>query len=160
MYTGASSVLDYGCGRGDFKIFVTSEIGKVIDYIGMDSNFPLIEAGRAVYGDNVDIREMDWNTEHDFVKDWCINVMALTLRYDLNLKKSAEEILDETIDIMLQHANVGIAIVLTSDQYDHQEGIIRYNPGDLLNKYQKKYNACVVDHSMGDSAFTLVIYKS
>ena len=56
--------------------------------------------------------------------------------------------------------NIGIVIVLTSDHYEHQDGIIRYNPGELLNKYQKKYNACLVDHSMGDSAFTLVIYKS
>jgi hypothetical protein len=160
MYTGGSSVLDYGCGRGDFKIFVASETGKSIDYVGMDSNFPLIEAGRRVYGDNVDIREMDWNMHHNDVKDWCINIMGMTLRYDLNMKKSNEEILDDTIDTMLGHANIGIAIVLTSDQYNHQDGVIRYNAGELLNKYQKKYNACIVDHSMGDSAFTLVIYKS
>jgi len=160
MYTGGSSVLDYGCGRGDFKIFVASETGKSIDYVGIDSNYPLIEAGKQVYGDNVDIREMNWSAPHDIVKDWCINIMALTLRYDLDMKKSNEEILDDTINIMLEHANIGIAIVLTSDHHDHQDGIIRYNPGELLNKYQKKYNACLVDHSMGDSAFTLVIYKS
>lgn len=160
MYTGTSSVLDYGCGRGDFKIFVTSETGRTIDYVGMDSNYPLIEAGKQVYGDNVDIREMNWASPHDVVKDWCINIMALTLRYDLDMKKSNEELLDDTISIMLDHANIGIAIVLTSDHHDHQDGIIRYNPGELLNKYQKKYNACLVDHSMGDSAFTLVIYKS
>jgi hypothetical protein len=160
VYTGAASILDYGCGRGDFKIFVTSETGKTIDYVGMDSNFPLIEAGRTVYGDNVDIREMDWSAPHDIVKDWCINIMGLTLRYDLNMKKTNEDILDATIETMLEHANIGVALVLTSDCHEHQEGIIRYNPGELLNKYQKKYNACIVDHSMGDSAFTLVIYKS
>lgn len=160
MYTGAFSVLDYGCGRGDFKIFVASETGKTIDYVGIDSNYPLIEAGKQVYGDNVDIREMNWASPHDVVKDWCINIMSLTLRYDLDVKKSNEELLDDTISIMLDHANIGIAIVLTSDHHDHVDGIIRYNPGELLNKYQKKYNACLVDHSMGDSAFTLVIYKS
>ena len=46
---GYASVMDFGCGRGDYLAFHTQEYGKdIIDYYGVDLNEPLIEAGLKV----------------------------------------------------------------------------------------------------------------
>lgn len=159
-YIGEDSVLDYGCGRGDFKIFLNAETMKDIDYVGIDSNQPLIEAGKSVYGDAVDIRIQNWSEPHDIVKDWAINITGLNLRYDADMTKDDMQYFEYVIDIMMQHANKGVVVMLSSSMYEHEPGIIRYNPGEVLNKMQEKYGACLIDHSIGNLAFALVIYKS
>ena len=47
------SVLDFGCARGDFEKFYEQEYQSDIDYIGVDMNQQLIEAGRKVYNEEV-----------------------------------------------------------------------------------------------------------
>ena len=43
-----SSILDFGCGRGDLYTMHKSEYGD-LDYIGVDINEPLIKAGKKIY---------------------------------------------------------------------------------------------------------------
>lgn len=160
-YIGTDSILDYGCGRGDFKIFLNAETSETnIDYVGIDSNAPLIDAGKSVYGDAVDIRLINWSEPHDIVKDWAVNITGLNLRYDADMTKDDMQYFEYVIDIMMQHATKGVVVMLSSSMYEHEPGIIRYNPGDVLNKMQQKYGACLIDHSIGNLAFALVIYKS
>jgi hypothetical protein len=159
MYTGADSVLDYGCGRGDFKMFVLNDTGRDIDYIGLEKSIPLYEAGKFVYQDATDIRLMDWSQPHDFTKEWCINITGLNLRYDFDVNTSDMEFFEKAIDNMMEHCVKGVVVVLASDFYEFDPGIIRYNPGELLNLMRRKYGACLVDHSMNEALFTLVIYK-
>ena len=159
MYTGYDSVLDYGCGRGDFKMYILNDTGRNIDYVGLEKSIPLYEAGKFIYQDAVDIRHMDWTEPHDIVKDWCINITGLNLRYDFNATKTDMEFFEEAIETMMQHCEKGIVLVLASDFYEFDPGIITYNPGDLMNQMRKKYGACIVDHATNEALFTLVIYK-
>jgi len=158
-YTGYDSILDYGCGRGDFKMYILNDTGREIDYVGLEKSIPLYEAGKFIYQDNVDIRQLDWTQPHDVIKDWCINVTGLNLRYDFDTKKSDIEFFEEAVDIMMQHCEKGVVLVLASDFYQFDPGIITYNPGDLMNQMRKKYGACIVDHAANEALFTLVIYK-
>ena len=54
------SVLDYGCARGDFEGFYETEYNETLDYIGVDMNRQLIDAGKKVYEDEVELRCMSW----------------------------------------------------------------------------------------------------
>ena len=40
------------------------------------------------------------------------------------------------------------------------DGLINYNPGDILNWAQGKYKNCALDHSISSDLFTLIIYKN
>ena len=156
---GDDSVLDYGSGRGDFKMYILNDTGREIDYVGLEKSIPLYEAGKFIYQDNVDIRQMDWTQEHGIIKDWCVNVTGLNLRYDFDASKSDMEFFEEAVDNMMQHCEKGVVLVLASDFYEFDPGIIKYNPGDLMNQMRKKYGACIVDHAANEALFTLVIYK-
>ena len=68
------SVLDFGCGRGDFERFYQTEYHNDIDYIGIDMNQQLIDAGNSAYNNEVDLRCLDWfKIPDDMIADWSIN---------------------------------------------------------------------------------------
>lgn len=159
---GLSSVLDFGCGRGDFKVFYAQRMDihpDNIDYIGIDMNEVLINAGKELYPD-IDIRIIDWmNMPKDLKKEWCINVNSLNLRYDTDLTKDNWEYLKESIKVMYECATSGVAVMLTSDLPEIEDGLINWNPGDILNWAQKEFGGVAIDHSYSTEMFTLIIYK-
>ena len=96
-----SSILDFGCGRGDYKLFHADDYTFDIDYIGIDMNENLINAGKSVYGDLIDIRCLDWfSLPKDLKQDWCINIKSNNLRYDADIKTTDDQYLKDTIQSM------------------------------------------------------------
>ena len=154
------SVLDFGCGRGDFKIFYNDVYAFDLNYIGIDMNEHLINAGKKVYNNAIDLRCTNWDSLSNEIKqDWCINVGSSNLRYDADIKTNDDEYLKNTIRIMYKHANKGVALLLTSDILNVEDGLINRNPGDILNWATKEFGSVALDHSFSDELFTLVIYK-
>jgi SAM-dependent methyltransferase len=154
------SVLDFGCARGDFKLYHADDYKFDLDYIGVDMNENLINAGKKVYEGRVDIRLQDWfSLPKDLIQDWCINIGSSNLRYDANVKLSDDEYLKKTIHTMVGHANNGVVLLLTSSINDIDDGLINRNPGDILNWAQKEFGSVAVDHSFSNDVFILVIYK-
>lgn len=157
-----STVLDFGCGRGDFKVFYAQRMEiqpDQIDYTGIDINEILITAGKELYPD-IDIRVADWlNMPKDLKKEWCINVNSLNLRYDRDLTKDDWEYFKASIKAMYECATSGVAVMLASDSTDIDDGLINYNPGDVINWAQKEFGGVAIDHSYSTEMFTLIIYK-
>jgi len=154
------SVLDFGCARGDFKLFHADDYTFDLDYIGIDMNENLINAGNKVYESQVDIRLQDWFLlPEDLKQDWCINIGSSNLRYDANIKLSDDDYLKKTIQTMYDHANKGVVILLTSSINDIDDGLINRNPGDILNWAQTEFGNVALDHSFSNDVFILVIYK-
>jgi SAM-dependent methyltransferase len=154
------SVLDFGCGRGDFKSFHDETYTHDLDYIGIDINENLINAGKQIYKDSIDIRCIDWNSiSDDLIQDWCINVGSLNLRYDADIKTNDTDYLKNTIHTMYKHANKGVVLLLTSDLNNIDDGLINRNAGDILNWATKEFGSVALDHSFSDELFILVIYK-
>jgi len=146
-----ASVLDFGCARGDFKIFYANDYKLDLDYIGIDMNQNLINAGLKVYENAVDIRCEDWfKLDKNLKMDWCINIKSNNLRYDANLKLSDDQYLKDTIQSMYDHANNGIVILLDSTVH---------NPGNVLTWAQDTLGGVALDHSFSDNEYTLIIYK-
>jgi SAM-dependent methyltransferase len=159
---GNSSILDFGCGRGDFKVFHAQRIEiepSQIDYTGIDMNEILINAGKELYPD-IDIRVADWlNMPKDLKKEWCINVNSLNLRYDKDLTKDDWEYFKASVKSMYNCATSGVAVMLASDLPGIEDGLINYNPGDVINWTQKEFGGVAIDHSYSTEMFTLIIYK-
>lgn len=159
---GLSSILDFGCGRGDFKVFYAQRMEiepDQIDYTGIDMNEVLINAGKELYPD-IDIRMIDWmNMPKDLKKEWCINVNSLNLRYDKDLTKDNWEYFKASIKAMYECATSGVAVMLASDLPGIEDGLINWNPGDVLNWAQKEFDGVAIDHSYSTEMFTLIIYK-
>ena len=154
------SILDFGCGRGDFERFYETEFpGSDIDYVGIDFNQQIIDAGKKAYNDEVDIRCMDWfKLPSDLKEDWVININSNNLRYDADTTQSDLEYLYSTIDAMYRHANKGIVIMVATGT--NPDGLINYKPAPLLEWAIKKYGIVTLDHSLGEDLFTLIIYKN
>lgn len=156
-----ASILDFGCGRGDFKVFYAQETAQPydeIDYTGIDSNQILIDAGKAVYPE-IDVRVADWfNLPQDLKKDWAINVNSLNLRYD-GMTITNWEYFTKTIQSMYDHAERGVIVMLASDIPKIEDGLINWNPGDVLNWCQGTFGTVAIDHSYSEEMFTLIIYK-
>ena len=154
------SVLDFGCGRGDFERFCQTEYNVKTDYLGIDMNKRLIDAGKKAYNNEVNLQCIDWfSLDKNIKRDWCINIGSNNLRYDADTVKTDLSYLHDTIDVMMKHANKGIAILLASENVNHDDGLINWNAGDLLNWSIKKYGNVALDHSMSNDIFVLVIYK-
>tara|TARA_R110000803_G_scaffold42850_6_gene91751 strand:+ start:7110 stop:7793 length:684 start_codon:yes stop_codon:yes gene_type:complete len=153
----ASSILDFGCGRGDLHVMHLSEYGE-LDYIGIDMNEPLINAGKIV-DPNRDIRLFDWfNLPLNITKDWCVNIGSSNLRYDADMKRSDFEYTCDTIEKMYKHAIKGIVVLLTSKNVK-EDGIIQHDPGKILNWAQDKFKNVLLDHSSSEDGFCLIIKK-
>jgi hypothetical protein len=154
------SVLDFGCARGDFKLFHAGEYNFDLDYTGVDMNAHLIKAGETVYENQVNLIQSDWfSLPNDLKRDWCINIGSCNLRYDADIKTSDDDHLKKTLHAMANHAQKGVVVLLTSDIVDIDDGLINRNPGDILNWAQKEFGSVAVDHSFSNDVFILVIYK-
>ena len=156
------SILDFGCGRGDFERFLDTEYpDHNMDYTGIEMNQQLVDASKKAYDSEVDIRCMDWfKLPSDLKEDWCINIGSNNLRYDGDTKMTDEAYLHNTIDQMMAHCTNGSIILLSSDVLGTDDGLLNWNAGKVLNWAQKKYGACALDHSMSNDLFVLIIYNT
>ena len=152
------SVLDFGCARGDFERFFQTEFKTDLDYVGIDFNQQLIDAGKKIYNEEVELVCQDWFKLDDEKADWCININSSNLRYDADTTMNDLEYLQATIKKMYTHAEQGVIILLTSGDTD--DGLINWNPGDILNWAHKEFGNVALDHSFSTGGFTLIIYKN
>lgn len=155
-----SSILDFGCGRGDFFSWHNITYNNIeFDYLGIDANQVLIDIGNKIY-DNINLKCLDWNSlEEEDKKDWCINIRSNNLRYDTSTEISDVDYLKSTISKMYDMCNQGLIISLSSDKYDVPNQL-SYNAGNILKWALKEYDNVVIDHTTDTNQFLLVIYKN
>jgi len=155
------SVIDFGCARGDFEKFFESELNESLEYIGIDMNQQLIDAGNKVYNQEVELVCTDWfNIDKDIKQDWAINIGSSNLRYDADTVRDDKTYLQDTIKAMMNHCEKGSVILLASDQSGIDDGLINWNAGDIFNWAQKEFGSVAIDHSFSKDLFTLIIYKN
>lgn len=159
-YTDSNSVLDFGCGRGDFNVFWKAESpDRELDYIGVDLNEPLINAGKEVYPDETLILKDWFSLDVNLKQDWAINVGSSNLRYDADITLNDEEYTKKTIQAMYNHCNRGVIVALASKYTTIKDELINHDPGKILNWAKEEFGNVAIDHSMGDDVFVLIIYK-
>ena len=155
------SVLDFGCARGDFERFYQTERNIEIDYIGVDMNQQLIDAGNKVYEEDVELICSDWfKLDKDLKQDWSVNINSSNLRYDGDTVRDDLTYLKDTITTMMSHCKKGSVLLLASDQATSDDGLINWNAGELFNWVQTEFGNVALDHSFSRDIFTLIIYKN
>ncbi len=154
------SILDFGCGRGDFYAWHETTFGPGnVDYLGVDANQTLIDIGNSLY-DNVNLVCDDWtNLKVKDKKDWCVNIQSNNLRYDAMTDVSNIEYVKSTIDKMYEMCNQGLIISLSSDKYE-VENQLTYDAGELASWAITKFDIVAVDHTTNTNQFLIVIYKN
>jgi len=155
------SVLDYGCARGDFERFYQTEYGQELEYVGVDMNQQLIDAGNKVYNEEVELICKDWfQLDKDIKGDWTININSSNIRYDADTVRDNMTYLQDTIKSMVEHSTKGSIVLLASDNVNLDDGLLSWNAGELLNWAQKEFGNVAIDHSFSAELFTLIIYKN
>ena len=155
-----SSILDFGCGRGDFFAWHEITYGKGnVDYTGIDANETLVDVGNKIY-DDINLVCDDWfQLEGVENKDWCINIRSNNLRYDHQVEVTDFEYVTQTIDKMFEMCNQGVIISLSSNKFE-VDNQIAYNAGDIASWAFSKYDFVAVDHTTDTNQFLVIIYKN
>lgn len=150
------SILDVGCGYGDFHSYLLTEEWSGI-YCGIDINASLVEEGQAKTP-GIDLRVHDIQEEplrETF--DWafaCHVITSATEQIDYL------EHLESMVESMWRHADKGILFNLLSPLADYKNEIhARPAFGDVLDIVSNFTNRFEVKHHYMPFEFSLYLYK-
>jgi SAM-dependent methyltransferase len=151
-----STVLDIGCGFGDFFGFLR-ERGIFVDYTGFDITPVMLKIARQKYPDiqdhfrMVDILSEEIPERYDYV----VSNGPLNVAFGDNLL-----ILTRLIQRMYEISNVGMAITMTSALTKRpNEGIYYYDPAEIVRKVSIFCQNFVSDHGYLPHDFALFCYR-
>jgi len=160
------SILDVGCGRGDFLTHIQTIYQSDIKYHGIDMNKVLIGVAKEMNPTAAFTATNLFKLDGNYASDWVINIGGLSIMYEpVTGEFNQMDALNNTVAKMLELADTGIVISLLSanaqDAYDEQ--YLAYDPVEVLdwalNEYGQLGGNVRIDHSIADSLFTLTIYK-
>jgi len=155
------SIIDFGCGRGDFLAYRINRLGLDVDYLGIDKDLEIIDAGRSIYK-GIQLECLDWNsieTKWDkkaLSKDCAINILSCNVNYDNILNLNSEQYLLNIIDKMMSVSKKGILTFFEKSIIPEDNTFIEYDIKSLTSILTKKYNI-TTDYILKDMLLTLVI---
>lgn len=153
-----TSVLDIGCGRGDYGSYIKKVINPDIEYTGIDLNPLLIDVGIHKFKefdkfnlirDNI----LNYSGTHDI----CILNYTFNNNYD-SYTINKNDYLSNVIFKALGISNYGIVLTILDDTQE-EPGIIGFNMSEiisLLNQFQLPY---VIDKTYNISTYKIIISK-
>jgi len=160
------SILDVGCGRGDFLRHIENAYQTEVDYKGVDMNPQLIEVAEEL-SPSAKFTTANWfDLDGNYAAQWVVNIQSSTILYE-DPGEDFDQVqgLRNTISKMLELADQGIIISLLSTLAPEAYGeeYLVYDPVETLDWALNEYGAIggnvKLDHSMTDAIFTLTIYK-
>lgn len=160
---GSTSVLDFGCGRGDLKKYLT-DAGYQIEYIGVETSFPLVESAKKKY-DDIEIihgsyHELDrWGIEP---ADWVFNIGNLNLNYGYkNLNGDQYLEFEDVLTQSLKYCNIGTVLALINDNVGN-EMYISYKIADICWILDQKFPTHKFNISYSDieNIYIVTVFKS
>lgn len=150
------SILDIGCGFGDFYGFLKRE-GIDVKYTGYDIVPGLIEAARKDHPDAVFELADIQNTPPSGSFDWVTSSQAFNnkLKYENNA-----EVVKQILMIAFDACLKGIAFDMMSKLVDFQEDRLYYfDPADMFYAARSLTKRVVLRHDYLHYEFCLYIYK-
>jgi len=159
---GSTSILDFGCGRGDLYSWWQIENQERPNYLGIDFNGPLVEAGKKVNKD-VKIEHKDWfDIDRATFREWCININSFTSRADGNIASDDLKYVKDSIRLMYDHCTEGCVIILPDTiRGKWPENYMNIAPGALLEFILDEISPAVAfDHAYAYDLYTIIIYKT
>lgn len=152
------SVIDFGCGRGDFGSYILKVINPSIQYSGIDVNNLMIQIGESKYPNQLNLKVADYfNLDTDSEYEWVFNNINCTIPYGYHTGDKWEQLLN-LIDISIKTCSLGCVFILLNDKTTFN-GFYQYNPGELITHLDKKNLRYAVDNTDMHDVFKLVIFK-
>lgn len=148
-----SSILDLGCGVGDFYGYLTQNV-NFNEYHGIDIHPKMIKLAKKKHGDYYfsvsDI--FDWNGSYDFV--------FASGPFNLKLENN-EDYIQRAIHKMGSLCKKGFAFNLLSN-YDPKnilyEKLYYYNPLKIFDYCKKEFERVILRHDYMKHDFTIYVY--
>jgi len=168
IQTGTESVLDVGCGRGDFGNYLLS-LYPNLTYTGIDFNPVMIDVGKYKYSTlnnfNLKLEKFDSEYQVNSIYDWVYHVTDLTINYgikpDLNPFDGDNRyiILKEMISKSLEICNKGVVLILLNDKetYDSYLNYSFDKISEILYELNLPFG---IDNSDIPNVFKLTVLKT
>lgn len=138
------SILDLGCGRGDFTTQIDSNFSNY-DYVGVDMNPMFIDIAKEKYSkSNVNFVQDNWfgyltdSKAADNKFDWIFSIMSYTVNYGTdNPTGDLYEMINDSMGI----SNNGMVLILTCNL---EEPFLSFN-GEFVGKLFDLYPKIAID---------------
>ena len=150
-----SSVLDVGCGVGDFWGYLNTDSTFKGKYHGIDIHPKMIELAKAKYPDGQfmlgDLE--DWKKNVDYV--------VASGPYNLAVRDNYAYI-ESMVKLMLKSANLGISFNLLSSYAPasmRYSGLFYYDPAKVLTLCKRMVEKVVLLHDYLPNDFSVLLYK-
>jgi SAM-dependent methyltransferase len=154
-----SSILDVGCGFGDFNKFLATNKIKNSSYLGIDISEEFITEAKKQYNkDNINFIKGDFltteiNTKIDF------SIASGTFNYKIE-GINCYDYLYENMKKMFESSNKAIAIDFLTDRVDYfHEHNFNYNPISILEMAYSLSKRVILNNSFFPFEYAVIIYK-
>ncbi len=149
-----SSVLDVGCGVGDFLPFLNENFSAV-SYQGIDLHPKMVQLAYKKYPDGsfAELELQNCNRLYDYV--------FVSGAFNLLVEDNLRYITDQ-ITCLDRVAKKGIAFNLLSSYANSDErypSLYYYNPLEIFALCKNRYERVILRHDYLDNDFTIYIYK-
>ncbi|MCI4626306.1 MAG: class I SAM-dependent methyltransferase [Candidatus Magnetoovum sp. WYHC-5] len=150
-----ADILDYGCGKGDFYVFL-KERGFSVNYTGYDINDKLVNLAKKKYPD-IDFRVFDIEVERRLKRDF--DYIFLCGVFNLKVE-GVTNTAKEVIKALFPHCKHAIAFsCLSSYNPKHDFEVNYFKPEELLSFALTLSPYVTLRHDRVEYGFTVFIYK-
>jgi SAM-dependent methyltransferase len=153
------SVLDVGCGRGDFYITWKHITQSPVNYLGIDINPRLVSAA-AKKTSGVPVIELSYDQlSEDHIRDWVITDM---INYDYNNVENKYDYLVHVLNKMVATCKKGVIILLATTKQMEDDKYLYYDPALVLTHCLTAYKDIalpMIDHTIADNGCVLFLKK-
>lgn len=148
------TVLDVGCGFGDFYTYLTSK-GYKVDYTGIDINPEMLEEARRRHSglrfELVDLLAGDFGEKFDFVVESGI--------FNHHIADN-DGFVRAMLTTMFERCNFAIAANMMTDFVDYRDDYLHYyDPGEILRFARSLSRFVAVRHDYPLFEFTLYVCR-
>ena len=153
------SILDIGCGRGDFYASWKHINQDPVNYLGIDYNSKLVNVAAQKYP-GVPVVQLQYNQLTDeHIRDWSITDMV-NYNYD-GIENKYDSLID-VLDVMIRTCNKGAIILLATTKQMEDDKYLYYDPALVLTHCLTAYKNIalpMIDHTIADNGCVLYLKK-
>lgn len=147
------SILDFGCGIGDFYNYLTTTSLKNIQYTGYDITPAMIEVARQRFKNiNFECRGLQSIPENRFDFIFASGIFYLQ-------KENGYEFIEHYLSEFLNKCNLGIAANFLSNVSDGDSDEFIADPSKIINIVSNLSSSFTLHHDYLPHDFTIVINK-
>jgi SAM-dependent methyltransferase len=151
------TILDIGCGRGDFYGYLRELHGHVFAYTGIDHNPIMADLAKQKY--DLDIQIGSFETIELNNHDWVIAAGYFTQRKCESEDSDLQKLFTD-VDKMYQIADHAVSFNLLSPINNTlHEGFFYVHPGLIMDMLLEKYQFVNIRHNYSKDIYTVTIYK-